>query len=266
MSSNIYAPQPARIRSIKDEAEGVKSFILEFEDPKQKESFYYCPGQFIEVTVFGVGEAPFSLSSFSLEEGIIEISVANVGEVTAALHSKKPGEFLGIRGPYGRGFPLEEVKGKEDILFIAGGIGLAPLRPLINQMLVAQANFGKITILYGAETPQSFCFREDLANWDNKENCQVVFGVRKSLPQLMINGRETVALISGPPIMNEFAILELLRKGVGKEKIFITLERRMECGIGKCGHCAVGKAEVCREGPVFSYQELEELRLTDRIY
>ena len=133
MSRNVYTPHLARIKSVIDEAEGIKSFKLEFEDSKLAESFDYCPGQFIEVTVFGVGEAPLSITSSPVNKGYLEISVAAVGEVTSALHLKNEGELVGVRGPYGNGFPFDEVKGR-DILFVGGGIGLAPLRPLINRM------------------------------------------------------------------------------------------------------------------------------------
>jgi len=258
MSENVYTPHLARIKSIRDEAEGIKSFKLEFEDSKLGELFDYRPGQFIELTVFGIGEAPLSITSSPVNKGYLEISVAAVGEVTSALHLKKEGELVGVRGPYGNGFPFDEVEDR-DILVIGGGIGLAPLRSLINQMFAYRDRFHKITILYGAETPQRLCFREELEMWSKTKNCEVLLGVRKSLPEVRIDVGRTAAFVSGPPIMVQFAIQDLLKRGVEEDKIIVSMERRMECGLGKCGHCNIGKAYVCLDGPVFRYSQLKEL-------
>jgi len=258
MSSNIYTPHLARIKSVKDEAEGIKSFKLEFEDGELRDSFDYRPGQFIELTVFGVGEAPFSIASSPINKGYLEISVAGVGEVTSALNLKKAGGLVGVRGPYGNGFPFDEVRGR-DILITGGGIGFAPLRSLINQMFAHRDSFGKITILHGAETLQRLCFRDELKNWSQKKDCEVLIGVRKSLPKVSVDGGRTAAFVSGPPIMVQFAIQGLLEKGVKEDNIIICMERRMECGLGKCGHCNIGRAYVCLDGPVFRYSELKEL-------
>lgn len=273
MNNNIYVPRRAIIKAVKDEAVGIKRFTLEFEDEALRNSFRHRAGQFVELTVFGVGEAPFSITSSPAEKGSLEISVVNVGEVTDALHGKKEGDVIGLRGPYGNGFPFEEAKGR-DILFVAGGIGLAPLRPLINQMCAERGSFGKITILYGARTPELLCFREDLEAWARQKESRVLVtvdapgdgwqgnvGVVTALfPKAEIEATRTIAFVCGPPIMIRFALQGLLEMGFAEDDLITSLERRMECGLGKCGHCSIGTVEVCTHGPVFSYRQLKELR------
>jgi len=272
MDKNIYTPDLAIIEKISDEAEGIKTFTLEFKDPEIKESFDYRPGQFVELTIFGVGEAPISITSSPVNKGYLELSVAAVGKVTRALHLRKEKDVVGLRGPYGNGFPLNEVKSK-NILFVGGGIGLAPLRSLINQMFAQRSDFAKISILYGARMPGILCFMDDLERWGKVENSEVLLtvdvpdanwkgnvGVVGSLlPSVTIDLETTVAFVCGPPIMIHFIILDLLKMGFGEDKIITTMERRMECGLGKCGHCNIGKSYVCLDGPVFSYQQLREL-------
>ena len=272
MNKNIYAPDLAIINKVRDEAEGIKTFTLEFEDGKLEESFDYRPGQFIELTIVGVGEAPISITSSPVNKGYLELSVAAVGKVTRALHLKKAGEFVGLRGPYGNGFAFEEIKGKS-VLFVGGGIGLAPLRSLINQIFAYRDNFGKIAILYGARTPGLLCFMDDIEKWGKLKNSEVLLSVDvpddkwqdnvgvvgSLLPKIELDIENTVAFVCGPPIMIHFVILDLLKMGFGEEQIITTMERRMECGLGKCGHCNIGKSYVCLDGPVFSYQQLKEL-------
>ncbi|MCX8011810.1 MAG: FAD/NAD(P)-binding protein, partial [Desulfobacterota bacterium] len=181
--------------------------------------------------------------------------------------------------PYGKGFPFEEAKGK-DILFVAGGIGIAPLRPLINQIFSVRDCFQKIIILYGARSPNLLCFREDLNLWAKEKDSKVLLTVDKPdngwqgnvgvvatlLPQVEIDIEKTIAFVCGPPVMIQFVINDLIKLGLMENNIITSLERRMECGVGKCGHCTVGEAKVCQDGPVFSYQDLTALNLTDRIY
>ena len=272
MNKNIYTPDLAVIKKVCNEAEGTKTFTLEFKKPETKESFDYRPGQFVELTILGVGEAPISITSSPVNKGYLELSIAAVGKVTQALHLKKEGEVVGLRGPYGNGFPLNEVKGK-NTLFVGGGIGLAPLRSLINQIFAQRGDFARISILYGARNPDLLCFMNDLERWTKVENSQVLLtvdvpdarwkdnvGVVGSLlPKIDIEIENTVAFVCGPPIMIHFVILDLLRMGFGADKIITTMERRMECGLGKCGHCNIGKSYVCLDGPVFSFQQLREL-------
>jgi len=272
MNKNIYTPELAVIKKVRDEASGIKTFTLKFKDAENQKAFDYHPGQFIELTVFGIGEAPISITSSPANKGYLELSVAAVGKVTNALHLKKEGEAVGVRGPYGNGFPLDEVKGK-DILYVAGGIGLAPLRSLINQMFAYRGGFGKITILYGAREPGLLCFMDEVCGWGKKDNTEVLLtvdvpddkwknnvGVVGSLlPKAKIDLESTVAFVCGPPIMIHFVILDLVKMGFADDRIITTMERRMECGLGKCGHCNIGKSYVCLDGPVYSYQQLKKL-------
>jgi NAD(P)H-flavin reductase len=272
MHKNIYTPHLAVIKKVCDEAEGIKTFTLEFKESEIKESFDYRPGQFVELTIFGVGEAPISITSSPINKGFLELSVAAVGKVTRALHLEKVGGIVGIRGPYGNGFPFNEVKGK-NILFVAGGIGLAPLRSLINQIFAQRGDFAKVSILYGARNPGLLCFMNDLKKWNKVENSEVLLTVDVPdskwqdnvgvvgtlLPKIKIDVKNITAFVCGPPIMIHFIILDLLRMGFGEHQIVTTMERRMECGVGKCGHCNIGKSYVCLDGPVFSYQQLREL-------
>jgi NAD(P)H-flavin reductase len=199
--------------------------------------------------------------------------VAKVGKLTQALHLKREGDTVGFRGPYGNGFPFDEVADK-DILFVAGGIGLAPLRSLINQMFAERAKFGRISILYGARYPALLCFRDELSRWAELENSEVLLTVDNApdngwqgnigvvgslLPKVKLDIESTVSFVCGPPIMIHFVILDLLKIGLPEDRIITTMERRMECGLGKCGHCNIGEKYVCLDGPVFSCQQLREL-------
>jgi sulfhydrogenase subunit gamma (sulfur reductase) len=273
MTENIYAPHLITIKKVRDEAEGIKTFTLEFNDAKMRKSFAYRPGQFGEVTIFGVGEAPISITSSPSMKGYLELSVAGVGKVSRAMHEKKEGDVIGFRGPYGNTFPFDEVAGK-DILYVAGGIGLAPLRSLINQMFAERKKFGKISILYGCRYPKMLCFMDDLDKWGKVPNSEVLrtvdtdpeknwrenVGVVGSLlPKIKLDLKSTVAFVCGPPIMIHFVILDLLKLGFTGDSIITTMERRMECGLGKCGHCNIGEKYVCFDGPVYSYQKLKEL-------
>jgi len=272
MNKNIYTPDLAVIKKVCDEAAGIKTFTLEFQEPEIQKSFDYRPGQFVELTVFGVGEAPISITSSPVNKGYLELTVAAVGKVTRALHLRKEKDVVGLRGPYGNGFPFDEVKGK-NILFVGGGIGAAPLRSLINQMFAQRRDFAKISILYGARESRFLCFIDDLEGWGKTKNSEVLLtvdapdakwwgnvGVVGSLlPKIDIDIKNTVAFICGPPIMIHFVLLDLLKMGFEEEQIITTMERRMECGVGKCGHCNIGKSYVCLDGPVFSYHQLREL-------
>lgn len=273
MTENIYAPHLVAIKKVRDEAEGIKTFTLVFKNSAVGEAFDYRPGQFGEVTVFGAGEAPISITSSPVNKGYLELTIAEVGKVTRALHLKQEGDTIGFRGPYGNGFPLDEVAGK-DILFVAGGIGLAPLRSLINQMFAERNKFGKISILYGARYPALLCFGDEFKRWAEHENSEMLLTVDTTpdnswqgnigvvgslLPKVKINMENTVAFVCGPPIMIHFVILDLLKIGFKEDRIITTMERRMECGLGKCGHCNIGEKYVCLDGPVFSYQQLKEL-------
>jgi len=231
------------------------------------------PGQFVEVSLLGVGEAPISISSSpSRSNGSFELCVRRAGDLTSVLHRMTPGEMIGIRGPFGRGFPFERFRGK-DMLFAPGGLGLAPLRSLINQVLDERGNFGRVIILYGARHPSELLFTDELAEWQARDDIELHLTVDRAdddwkenvgvittlFPKIDIHPRNTVAVTIGPPVMYRFVLMELLGKGISEGNIWLSLERRMKCGVGKCGHCQINHLYTCQSGPSFSYTEIKHL-------
>jgi NAD(P)H-flavin reductase len=236
-------------------------------------SLGHRPGQFVEVSVLGVGEAPISISSSpSRSNGSFELCVRRAGDLTSVLHGLEAGAFVGIRGPFGRGFPYEKFRGK-DLLLVLGGLGLPPARSLINQVVDNRANYGRVILLYGAKHPSEFLFTDEVEDW--RERCGVevhqsvdrpdeawkgnVGVVTTLFPKIEIYARNTVAVTIGPPVMYRFVLMELLGKGIADGNIWMSLERRMKCGVGKCGHCQINHLYTCQSGPVFSYAEIKHL-------
>lgn len=270
---NVYMPKIATIRDISDELADVKSFNVRLRDQNEQENFKFRSGQFLEVSAFGVGEAPISISSSPSRHGSFTLTVKAVGSVTNALHAMNPGDEIGIRGPYGNGFPFEEVQGK-DVLFVAGGIGLAPLSSLLVNMLDHRSDFRRITLLYGARNPSELLYKESLTEWDSLEGLDLLttvdvgdddwqgnVGVVTTLfSKTTISPENCVAFVCGPPIMFRFVIKELKERGFEDEQIVSTLERYMKCGVGKCGHCCISHKYVCVDGPVFTYDEIKDLQ------
>ena len=267
---SIYTPVMARLLQVKQMTELEKLFTFEVPDGQ---SLGNEPGQFVEVSLLGIGEAPISISSSpSRSNGRFELCVRQVGDVTSALHRLEPGEMVGIRGPFGQPFPLDKMKGK-DVLFAAGGLGLAPLRSLINQVLDERGFFERVIILYGTKQPSEILFKEDIVEWAARddvefhmtvdrgdENWQGNVGVITTLfPKITIDPRNTVAATCGPPIMYRFVLMEMLGKGIPETQIYLSLERRMKCGVGKCGHCQIGHLYCCQDGPVFCYADIKGL-------
>ena len=274
--TNIYLPNVARIKSIRDETYDTKTFEFEFVDPHLKKEFRFRPGQFLEIAVLGVGEAPFGLASNPNNPETFLVTIRAVGSATRALHQLAAGGLVGVRGPFGNVFPFEEVKGK-NILFVGGGIGLPPLRSLIEPMLDARGEFQDIQILYGARSPADLVYQDRLREWGAMSEIRFMMsvdvgdstwtgnvGVVTTLfSKAGIIKENTVAFVCGPPIMIRFVILELLSLRIAPGNIISTLERYMKCGVGKCGHCAVGHKYICLDGPVFSYKEM--LKLPEKV-
>lgn len=269
---NLYVPYPAVIKTINEETYDTKTFSLVFQDGKRQQEFRYKPGQFIELSLLGYGESPISIASSPSQIGYIELCVRRVGRVTEALHRLSDNDIVGIRGPFGNGFPVEQMRNK-NLVFIGGGLGLAPLRSLIRTVFANRRDFGKVTILYGARTPSDLLFRDELAVWGDTDNAEVLVtvdvgssewqgnvGVVTTLfSKTAISAQNAVAIVCGPTVMFRFVIQELFKIGFSEEAIMLTLERFMKCGIGKCGHCNIGPKYVCLDGPVFSYKELKGL-------
>ncbi|MDH4139004.1 MAG: FAD/NAD(P)-binding protein [Coriobacteriia bacterium] len=273
LAANPYRPWPTRITSIVDLTENEKLFELRIIDDEVRDTFRFDSGQFVEMSIFGVGEAPISISSAPSKRGFIELCVRKAGDVTGALHSKRCGDIIGIRGPFGRGFPIQEMKG-HDVLLVAGGLGIAPLKSLINQIHDERHEFGKVTILYGARNPSEVLFRYQFDMWKHRDDFELILTVdeaddswadevgvvTKLFDKIEIDSARTYSAICGPPVMYRFVIDEMRKKGMDVDRIFVSFERRMKCGIGKCGHCGVGHQYTCIDGPVFSYWEAMNLQ------
>lgn len=272
MTENPYLPDLAEVVALRDETPDTRTFTLRLQDRGRWEAFQYRPGQFVEVSVFGAGEAPFCLASEREGRETLDITVRSTGAVTRALHALGVGDLVGVRGPLGNGFPFEEVKGR-DIVFVAGGIGLPPLRPQVRTMLAHRQEFGEITVLYGARTPADLVYKEEVERWQQRSDlrCLVTVdvgdaawkgpvGVVGSLfSQVTLEPPRTVAFVCGPPVMIRFVVRDLLNLGLGDDAIITTLERHMRCGVGKCNHCLIGDKYVCRDGPVFTYRQMKAM-------
>ena len=270
MTTSVYLPEMARLAKVEQVAALEKLFTVELPDGR---SLGHDPGQFVMVSVLGVGEAPICVtSSPSRSNGNFELCVRKVGDVTNALHGMQAGAAVGIRGPFGHGFPFDKMRGK-DILFAPGGMGLPPVRSLINQVLDERGSFGRVIILYGAKRPEELLFRAELDEWIARDDveCQVTVdrgdetwdghvGVITTLfSGITVDPRNTVAVTVGPPIMYRFVLMELLGKGIPETQIYLSLERRMKCGVGKCGHCQINDLYCCQEGPVFTYAQIKNV-------
>jgi sulfhydrogenase subunit gamma (sulfur reductase) len=267
---NVYLPHIAVIEKIIEETPGVRTFHFNFKDERLRKEFSFESGQFAQYSVFGIGEAPFCISSSPTRHDHLEFAVQRVGRVTNALHRLGVGAEIGFRGPYGNSFPLDFLKGK-NLVFVGGGIGLAPLRSLIWNVIDNRGKYKNIDIVYGARTPADLCFKYDLEAWGKDKTVSMVTTVDrgddtwkgkvgvvpKILEEAAPSAKEAVAIVCGPPIMIRFTFPTLEKLGFAPEQMLTTLEKRMKCGIGKCGRCNIGNIYVCRDGPVFSYAQIK---------
>ena len=267
---NIYQPQLMEIIKVIPETGDTKTFHLQFQESSQRESFSFLAGQFAEYSVFGEGEATFCISSSPTRMSHLEFSVKRVGRVTHALHQLNEGDTIGLRGPYGNHFPLKKLKEK-NLLFIGGGIGLAPLRSLIHNVVDTRADYRDITILYGARSPQDLCFKYDLESWERNPSLKMVTTVDVGdsnwkgrvglvpmvLEEIKPSSQDSVAITCGPPIMIRYTLKSLEKLGFAPRQVWTTLEMKMKCGLGKCGRCNIGPLYVCKDGPVFSLEEIQ---------
>jgi len=273
--ANPFLPQPARIVRTYPLTNDVKFFQVRFMDMEQALSFKYNPGQFAMVSVMGAGEAPFCFSSPPSRPGLLEFCIRRVGSVTNALFALKENALIGVRGPYGNGFPIEQMVGK-DILITIGGLGVAPLRSVLLYCLDNRDQFGKISVLYGARKPSEMIFREEYfalkdrgdlechlaVETDDSGGWTEKVGVVTTLFPLLskVNPKNTYGLVCGPPVMYKFVLREFIELNIPKHQILMTLERRMKCGVGKCGHCAIDYIYTCLDGPVFTYWDVLHMR------
>ena len=282
---NEYLPIRAVIEKIIVESPDAKTFILRpmalamgsqtiVPQPidKAEHILKYKPGQFMMLSLAGYGEAPFTFASSPGKDGRFQISVRKVGFLTDALHKLEEKDIVGVRGPYGNTFPLEKLKGK-DLLFVAGGCGIAPLRPLIQYVFKNRKNYGRIEIIYGCRAPKDIFYKEEIKSWQDNLNTNVHLTVDEPdaswggtcgvvcvlLPKIKVKPKTSLVFLCGPAVMIKFAIGDILKLGFRERNIYASLERYMKCGIGKCGHCYAKGKYVCLDGPNFSYAQMKEL-------
>lgn len=266
---NPYRPHLGTLVGVKDLATGIKMFQVDLGHPEEIERFVYRPGQFAFVSSFGVGEAPFGLASTVGRSPVLEFAVNKVGTVTNALHDLGEGDVVGVRGPFGNWFPLDEVKGK-DVILLGGGIGGAPLRPVIHTILDNRTDYGKLTILWAARLPSLLIFTDEFGDWVAAPNTELHLTVDQGdetwtgnvglitelLEQVAPSPESAMTITCGPPIMIKFVLLALGKLGFTPEQMIVTLEGKMKCGMGKCGRCNLGEKYICTDGPVFSYSDV----------
>ena len=263
--NNPYKSQKAVIREIKTETQGIKTFVL-----KPENVFSFHCGQFAELMVPEIGEAPFAMSSPCYQPELLEFTVQNVGYMTSRLHQMKEGDVLGLRGPYGNGFPLEEYHGKE-ILLLIGGVGFPPARALLYSLIKEKAKFPRISMCYGARSPADIVYKYQIDDFQKKIEFHITVDkgegdwkghvgvVTTLLDKIKINLKNSVAVVIGPPIMMKFGTLKLLEVGFRPKDIYLSMERKMYCGIGQCRHCLIDHYFICKDGPVFKYEILKNL-------
>ncbi len=248
------------------------TFTLELSPGNGSVAFGFEPGQFNMLYVFGVGEIPISICGDPRTPQRLLHTTREVGTVTHAMRQLKRGDVLGVRGPYGSHWPIEQAGGK-DVVIVAGGLGLPPLRPALYELIARRDQYGKVVLLYGARTPDEILYEKELQQWRSKFDLEVYVTVDRAMgdwrgnvgvvtaliPKAPFDPSNTLAFVCGPEIMMRYAVLELKRRGVSSQNLFISMERNMKCGIGFCGHCQFGAAFVCKDGPVFRFEQIQDL-------
>ena len=277
-AENMYTPLPATIKNVVQLTPIEKVFTIALDNGKP---LGHKPGQFVEISVFGIGEAPISItSSPSRSNGTFELGIRKVGDVTGAMHKLEAGAKIGIRGPFGTSFPIDEMKGK-DVLIVAGGCGLFPARSVINEVVDNRKDYNRVVILYGTKSPGDRLFVEELADWHSRNEIEFHETVDRAettestslecwpgnvgvittlFPKVELDPAKTYPVIVGPPVMYKFVLKELAKKNIPDEQVFMSLERRMKCGVGKCGHCQINGLYSCQSGPVFRYSDIRHLK------
>ncbi len=266
---DLYTPVIATIDKVEQLTATEKRFHIIL---PHGEELNHKPGQFVEVSIFGFGEAPISISSSPTRKPGFELTVRKVGRLTEKMHTLQPGAQIGIRGPFGNGFDVNYFKGK-DVLFVAGGIGLAPLKSLIEYTLDERDQFKRIIILYGTKNPSEILYPAEIEAWKQRGDVEFHMTVDRAdanwkgkvgvittlIPPLDLDVENAIAAIVGPPIMYKFVVMALKAKRLPDANMFLSLERRMKCGVGKCGHCQINNSYVCQDGPVYHFPRIKEL-------
>lgn len=277
LPQNVYMPIPVRVEKIMVESDDktLRSFDVVFCD--EKDRFDFIPGQFCQLSILGKGEAPFGIASSPTERGstskeFLRFTINRVGIVTTALHYLKEGEIIGLRGPLGNYYPIEKFKG-QNVVIIGGGFAFTTLRALTVYLLEKRKDFNALIVIYGARRPGLLLYRDELDEWEKRDDLQLHLTIDKQVPgwekrvgfvptvtkEIAPTPKDTYAVVCGPPIMIKYTLPVLAELGFPPDRIYTSLERRMKCGIGKCGRCNIGPKYVCVDGPVFSYEELEKL-------
>ncbi len=263
-------PYPYRIKKVRRETDD--TFTMELVPRNGKYITAFKPGQFNMLYIFGVGEVPISISGDSANPQLLIHTTRAVGTVTRAMKQLKRDMMIGIRGPYGTHWPVAEATG-DDVVLVAGGIGLAPLRPALYDILSRREKFGKVVLLYGARTPEEILFKKELENWRKRFDLEVyvivdratgnwhgnVGVVTKLIPKAPFDPHQTTAMMCGPEIMMRYTVMALENRGVDLKKVYVSMERNMKCAIGFCGHCQYGPAFICKDGPVFRFDKIQDL-------
>lgn len=265
----LYSPMEGTIVRTKMMTENEKFFEIKLEGGKP---LGHMPGQFAQFSIFGIGEAPISISSSPTKKdnSTFEVCVRKAGTFTNAMHKLAEGDKIGVRGPFGTAFPVDDMKGN-DLIFVAGGLGIVPLRSLINFVIDKRRDFGEVTILLGCKEPKDRLFTEEISSWERMADINYACTVDRAAPEwkgnigvittlipgVDIDVDRTYAVVVGPPIMYKFVIQELLKKDLPERQIVLSLERRMKCGLGKCGHCQINDKYVCQDGPTFTYDQIK---------
>ena len=262
---NPYRPIKAEVIEVITETPSIKTIRIE-----PKEPITFKTGQFVELTVPGVGEAPFTPSSRPAIKNLMELTIMNVGKVTEKVHELKKGDIVGVRGPFGKGYPIDSFKGKE-ILVVGGGCGFAPIRSLMYELFDRSGEFKKLFFRGGCKTPQELLYRGEIADWAKRKDLDLKLTVDKGdsgwkgnvgVVTTILDGVEMdyengIAIVCGPPMMMKFSTKKLIEMGFKEENIYLSMEKNMSCGIGKCGHCRIGTYYACKDGPVFTYIKIK---------
>jgi NAD(P)H-flavin reductase len=267
---NTWMPVPSRILDVREENFNTRTFSLQFLDEQIRKLYRFVPGQFNMLYVPGVGEA--AISSDPGQTDTLDHTVRLVGSVTRAMERLGKGALVGLRGPFGRGWPLEAMEGK-DVVIVAGGIGLAPLRPVVHWVLQNRDHYKRVVLLYGCRTPEDRVFAHELEQWDADSSIQVLVTVDNAtgawagpvgvvtslLRRIKVNAERTIVLVCGPKILNHVAAWNFLQLHVPPDYVYVSLERNMNCGFGRCGHCQYGAKFMCKDGPVFCFSEVADI-------
>ncbi|MHC4203976.1 MAG: FAD/NAD(P)-binding protein [Planctomycetota bacterium] len=267
---DIYLPVPATVTKVQPMTKLENFFSCRLDSG---EELGHMPGQFVEVSIPGIGEAPISVSSSPTRKGSFEMVIRKVGNVSNAMHELTAGDKIFVRGPFGTSFPVDETMKGKDVIFICGGIGMVPVRSAIQYVLDNRDDYERVIILFGAKTPRDRLFVDELDEWRHDKNVTLLQTVDRRdeswygaegvittlLPLVKIDKDNTIAVICGPPIMYKFVIITLLEAGLDEKQIYLSLERHMKCGIGKCGHCQISNIYVCQDGPVFNFSDITDI-------